>query len=44
MNIGRLDKRIKHQIRTVTTDDWNHENITWSTRATICLGELPLWA
>lgn len=35
MNIGRLDKRIKHQIRTVTTDDWNHENITWSTRATI---------
>ena len=34
MNIGRLDKRITIQTRTVATDTWNHEVITWTTRAT----------
>ena len=35
MNIGRLDKRITHQKRTVTNDRWNHSVVTYVDQSTI---------
>ena len=35
MNIGRLDKRIDIQVRTVSTDSWNHGVVSYSTQNTV---------
>ena len=35
MNIGRLDKRIEIQKRSVSTDEWNHSVITYATEQTV---------
>jgi len=35
MNIGRLDKRITIQQRTVTADDWNHSVVSYADIQTV---------